>query len=182
MVTGAAGAVGSLVGQIAKIKGCKVVGFAGSDKKCEFLKEIGFDKAYNYKTTKIMEALKDGAPKGVDCFYDNVGGSDAAMIINHMNVFGRIAICGAISSYNATELQMVPATSHSFVGKQLKMEGFLVSRWANRWEEGIKQMAEWIKGGKIKTEETIVEGFDKMPQAFIGLFSGENVGKMIVKA
>jgi len=180
VVTGAAGAVGSLVGQIAKLKGCNVIGFAGSDSKCQFLKEIGFNKAYNYKKVKIEEALKDGAPKGVDCFFDNVGGTDGAVIINHMNKFGRIAICGAISTYNVTDV-MVPATTQSFVGKQLKMEGFLVARWANRWFEGIGQMAKWIKEGKIRTEETIIEGFDKMPEAFIGLFSGSNMGKMIVK-
>merc|ERR1712037_198464 len=182
VVTGAAGAVGSLVGQIAKLKGCKVIGFAGSDSKCAFLREIGFEKAYNYKKIKIEEALKDGAPGGVDCFFDNVGGSDGAVIINHMNVFGRISICGAISTYNALETVQVPATTQSFVGKQLKMEGFLVARWANRWEEGLGQMAKWIKEGKIKPEETIVEGFEKIPQAFIGLFSGSNLGKMIVKA
>merc|ERR1711997_967372 len=148
VVNGAAGAVGSLVGQIAKLKGCKVIGFAGSDSKCAFLREIGFDKAYNYKKIKIEEALKDGAPEGVDCFFDNVGGSDGAVVINNMNVFGRISICGAISTYNALETVQVPATTQSFVGKQLKMEGFLVARWANRWEEGLGQMAKWIKGGK----------------------------------
>merc|ERR1719433_1965285 len=105
VVNGAAGAVGSLVGQIAKIKGCKVIGFAGSDKKCEWLtKELGFDKAYNYKTTDVDEVLKEGAPNGVDCFFDNVGGIDATKVINnHMNTFGRISGCGAISGYNATE-------------------------------------------------------------------------------
>ena len=119
VVNGAAGAVGSLVGQIAKIKGCHVVGFAGSDEKCDFLvNALGFDRAYNYKKTKVGEALKDGAPNGVDCFFDNVGGSDAAVIINdHMNAFGRISVCGAISIYNDKDLIQVPSTSQSFIFK-----------------------------------------------------------------
>merc|ERR1711934_196002 len=180
VVNGAAGAVGSLVGQIAKLKGCHVIGFAGSDKKCDFLtKELGFDKAYNYKTTKVDDALKESAPKGVDCFFDNVGGVDATVVINnHMNVFGRISGCGAISVYNEKIPPMIPSIQGSMVFKQLKMEGFIVSRWANRWNEGITQMAQWVNEGKIKTQETIVEGFEKMPEAFLGLFTGNNVGKM----
>merc|ERR1712223_1196968 len=184
VVTGAAGAVGGLVGQIAKIKGCRVLGSAGTDEKCHFLTQVlGFDAAYNYKKTKVGEALKDGAPNGVDCFFDNVGGSDAAVIINdHMNAFGRISVCGAISIYNDKDLIQVPSTSQSFIFKQLKMEGFIVTRWAQRWMEGVDQMAKWITEGRIKTEETIVEGFENMPEAFKGLFTGSNKGKMIVKA
>merc|ERR1712001_496569 len=167
VVNGAAGAVGSLVGQIAKIKGCHVIGFAGSDEKCEWLtKELGFDKAYNYKTTDVDKVLKEGAPDGVDCFFDNVGGIDATKIINnHMNTFGRISGCGAISGYNATEPLLVPSTQGAMVFKQLRHEGFIVSRWLPRWFEGIQQMAQWIKEGKVKTEETVVDGFEKMPEA-----------------
>jgi len=183
VVNGAAGAVGSLVGQIAKIKGCKVIGFAGSDKKCEWLtKDLGFDKAYNYKTTDVDEVLKEGAPNGVDCFFDNVGGIDATKVINnHMNTFGRISGCGAISGYNETKTVMLPSTQGAMVFKQLRYEGFIVSRWMARWMEGIGQMAQWIKEGKVKPEETIVDGFEKMPEAFKGLFTGANVGKMVVK-
>merc|ERR1712141_668917 len=178
VVNGAAGAVGSLVGQIAKIKGCHVIGFAGSDDKCQtLLKKYGFDKAYNYKKTSVQDALKDGAPDGVDCFFDNVGGDDASTVINHMKPFGRIAVCGAIATYNDKERPRVPMTSHSFVFNQLKMEGFLVTRWLDRWEEGIKQMATWVMQGKIQTEETVMEGFEKMPDALIGLFTGSNKGK-----
>merc|ERR1712012_550785 len=120
LLLGACGAVGSLVGQIAKIKGCKVIGFAGTDEKCQLLvKKFGFDKAYNYKKTSAEEALKDGAPNGVDCFFDNVGGDDACTVINHMNPFGRIAVCGAISTYNAGQRARVPMTSHTFVFNQL---------------------------------------------------------------
>jgi prostaglandin reductase 1 len=184
VVNGAAGAVGSLVGQIAKIKGCKVIGFAGTDEKCDWLtKELGFDKAYNYKTTSVDEALKDGAPNGVDCFFDNVGGVDASIVINnHMNTFGRISGCGAISVYNDKEPKMIPSIQGSMVFKQLRYEGFIVSRWLERWMEGIMQMAQWMREGKIKTEETVVEGFENMPEAFKGLFSGANKVKMVVKA
>merc|ERR1712156_887929 len=183
VVNGAAGAVGSLVGQIAKIKGCHVIGFAGSDDKCQtLLKKYGFDKAYNYKKTKVEDALKDGAPNGVDCFFDNVGGIDATKVINnHMNTFGRISGCGAISAYNDKEPLTIPSIQGSMVFKQLRYEGFIVSRWLSRWMEGIAQMAQWMREGKIKTEETIVEGFEKMPEAFIGLFTGANLGKMVVK-
>merc|ERR1739844_522223 len=173
VVNGAAGAVGSLVGQIAKIKGCKVIGFAGTDEKCDWLtKELGFDKAYNYKTTSVDEALKDGAPNGVDCFFDNVGGEDAATVINNMNEFGRISLCGAISLYNESTPPKITATNGAFISKNLKQEGFMVPRFANKWQEGILQMADWIKEGKIKYDETIVDGFEKMPEAFIGLFTG----------
>merc|ERR1712141_909965 len=185
VVNGAAGAVGSLVGQIAKIKGCHVIGFAGSDEKCKtLLNKYGFDKAYNYKKTTVQDALKDGAPNGIDCFFDNVGGEDAAVVINSMNEFGRVSCCGAISVYNDIdhEWPRVPMTTHSFVFSQLKMEGFLVTRWLPRWEEAIGCMAQWIMEGKIKTPQTVVEGFEKMPDALIGLFTGANKGKMVVKA
>merc|ERR1719361_2034370 len=181
VVNGAAGAVGSLVGQIAKIKGCHVIGFAGTDDKCQtLLKKYGFDKAYNYKKISAEDALKDGAPKGVDCFFDNVGGEDAATVINNMNEFGRISLCGAISLYNESTPPKITATNGAFIGKNLKQEGFMVPRFASKWQEGILQMADWIKEGKIKYDETIVDGFEKMPEAFIGLFSGSNIGKMIV--
>merc|ERR1711976_179243 len=182
VVNGAAGAVGSMVGQIAKIKGCRVIGFAGTDKKCEtVINKYRFDKAYNYNKVSVSEALDDGAPNGVDCFFDNVGGDDASIVINHMNPFGRIAVCGAIATYNDKTKPRVPMTSHTFVFNQLKMEGFLVTRWLDRWEEGIKQMATWVMEGKIQTEETVVEGFERMPDALIGLFTGSNKGKMVVK-
>merc|ERR1719150_3648405 len=183
VVNGAAGAVGSLVGQIAKIKGCHVIGFAGSDEKCQtLLNKYGFDKAYNYKKISVADALKDGAPKGVDCFFDNVGGEDAATVINNMNDFGRISLCGAISLYNESTPPKITATNGAFISKNLKQEGFMVPRFASKWQEGILQMADWIKEGKIKYDETIVDGFEKMPEAFIGLFTGSNIGKMIVKA
>lgn len=182
VVSGGAGAVGSLVGQIAKIKGCKVIGIAGSAEKCKWLEaECGFDKAINYKTDDIAKALKEAAPKGIDCYFDNVGGEISAAVIKQMNLFGRISVCGAISGYNDQQVT-VPAPQSNFVWNQLKMEGFIVHRWTDRWMEGVKQMLQWIKDGKIKYEETITEGFENMPQAFIDMLNGKNTGKAIVKA
>merc|ERR1719278_2231879 len=154
VVSGAAGAVGSLVGQIAKIKGCNVVGFAGSDEKCNWLRSIGFDHAFNYKKTNVVESLAKAAPKGVDCHFNNVGGYSKTTDILPLCIF-----------------------------KELMVEGVLVGRWAGpQWVEGIKAMAGWVASGKIKVRETVVDGFDKMPQALMGLFTGDNTGKMVVKA
>jgi len=184
VVSGAAGAVGSLVGQIAKIKGCNVIGFAGSDEKCTWLKSIGFDYAFNYKKSDVTESLTKAAPKGVDCYFDNVGGDMSTAVLNKMNTRGRASICGAISHYNevggySKTQDILPLC----IFKELKVEGFLVGRWAGpRWAEGIKAMAAWVGSGKIKVRETVVEGFDKMPHALMGLFTGENTGKMVVKA
>lgn len=181
VVTAAAGAVGSLVGQIAKIKGCRVIGFAGSDDKCKWLEdELGFDKAINYKTADIAKALKEAAPKGVDCYFDNVGGELSATILTQMNLFGRISVCGAISGYNDKEFQ-VPAPQKYFVFQQLKQEGFIVTRWADRWMEGITAVAKWIQSGKVKYHETITLGFENMPKAFIDMLRGKNTGKAVVK-
>ncbi|XP_070491673.1 prostaglandin reductase 1-like isoform X1 [Chironomus tepperi] len=181
VVTGAAGAVGTLVGQVAKLKGCRVIGFAGSDDKCKWLEtELGFDKAINYKTKNLYRQLKDAAPKGIDCYFDNVGGEISSLIFSQMNDYGRISVCGAISSYN-TEIPKVPAVQTAFVFKQLKMEGFLVWRYTDRWMEGIDQVAKWIQEGKVKYNETITEGFENTPQAFIDMLRGKNFGKAVVK-
>jgi len=181
VVTGAAGAVGSLVGQIAKTKGCRVVGFAGSDDKCKWLEdELGFDKAINYKNGDMAKALKEAAPKGVDCYFDNVGGELSATIISQMNLYGRISVCGAISGYNDQEFQ-VPAPQKFFVFNQLKMEGFIVWRWADRWIEGILEVAKLIHSGKVKYHETITQGFENTPKAFIDMLRGKNSGKAVVK-
>merc|ERR1712123_159635 len=184
VVSGAAGAVGSLVGQLAKNMGCKVIGFAGTDDKCSWLKEIGFDHAYNYKKTKIPDALKEAAPSGVDCYFDNVGGDMSAAVIAAMNERGRVAVCGAISHYNEVGgYSKVTDILPLLIGKQICVEGFLVGRWAGeKWIEGVKAMAGYVASGKIKTRETIVYGFERMPQAFIGLFTGDNTGKMVVQA
>ncbi|XP_037083302.1 LOW QUALITY PROTEIN: prostaglandin reductase 1-like [Pollicipes pollicipes] len=187
VVTGAAGAVGSLVGQIAKVKGCRVVGFAGTDAKCDWLKTLGFDATINYKTCPDIDAaLKTAAPDGVDCYFDNVGGMLSQRIRQQMNLFGRISVCGCISSYNEKtgEEVKVEVPEKTILFKQLRVEGFIVSRWDKEdlWQKGVQQMAAWIRDGKIKVQETVTEGFEKMPQAFIGMLQGENTGKAVVKA
>ncbi|KAK9500187.1 hypothetical protein O3M35_001493 [Rhynocoris fuscipes] len=181
VVTAAAGAVGSLVGQIAKIKGCKVIGFAGSDDKVEWLKkDLNFDYAFNYKKIDVLEALKQAAPDGVDCYFDNVGGVMASKIISCMRNFGRIACCGAISTYNDDTPPDAPAVQIYMIMKQLKMEGFLAQRWADRWFEGIKQNVQWVKEGKLKYKETVTKGFEKMPEAFICMLKGDSTGKAVI--
>ena len=182
VVTAAAGSVGSLVGQIAKIKGCKVIGFTGSDDKCRWLEEeLGFDKAINYKVGKNAKSLKAVAPDGVDCFFDNVGGELSGTIINQMNFYGRIACCGAVSEYNSESEPKLKSTHTTFILKQLSMEGFVVYRWADRWFEGISQIKEMILEGKVKYRETITDGFENLPEAFIEVLQGKNFGKAVIK-
>ncbi|XP_052739304.1 prostaglandin reductase 1-like [Bicyclus anynana] len=184
VVTVAAGAVGSIVGQIAKIKGCRVIGFTGSDEKVNWLeKELGFDKAFNYKTVDIEKSLKEAAPKGIDCYFDNVGGEMSSIIISQMNNFGRVSICGCVSVYNEELTQLPKATviQVAAVTKQLKIEGFLCDRWESKFPEAYKELHQWIISGKIKVREHVTEGFDNIFDAFLGLFSGENIGKAVVK-
>lgn len=183
VVNAAAGAVGSIVGQIAKIKGCRVVGFAGTDAKVEYLKSLNFDAAYNYKTmSSLNDALKESCPGGVDVFFDNVGGEFFSTVVSKMNEHGRISCCGAISEYNLTEPTLVRPSSRYFVFKQLKVEGFIVTRWLKQWPEAFKEIAMWMKEGKLKYEETVTDGFENMFDAFHGLFTGSNLGKAVVKA
>ncbi|XP_075978191.1 prostaglandin reductase 1-like [Anticarsia gemmatalis] len=182
VITGAAGAVGSHVGQIGKIMGCRVVGFAGTDEKCEYLeKELGFDRAFNYKTVNIKAALKEGCPNRVDCYFDNVGGEISSTIINYMNKYGRVAVCGSISSYNESQLPKVSILQPAIVLKELKIEGFLVNRWTDRWNEGITANLSWLREGKLKYQEKIYHGFDNMVDALVGILRGENTGKAVVK-
>jgi len=184
VVSAAAGAVGSLVGQIGKIYGLKVVGYAGSDDKVEWLKTLGFDKAYNYKTQELPKTLKEGATEGVDCYFDNVGGEFAFHVMRGMNPFGRIALCGAISVYNhdPRKPNLVPLDYVSIIYKNLNMEGFVVYRFQKEWFKGISQMRDWILEGKLKVEETKTIGFSNMPQAFIDLLAGKNTGKVVIQA
>ncbi|XP_014252068.1 prostaglandin reductase 1-like [Cimex lectularius] len=184
VVSGAAGAVGSLVGQIGKILGLTVIGFAGSDEKCKMLvKELGFDYAFNYKTKPVPEALQEAAPNGVDCYFDNVGGRMSNDVMNHMNMFGRVANCGSISVYNSDpkDPPLAPVLQPTIVMKQLTLQGFISSRWKDRWFEGIQKNLQFMKEGKLKFKETMVEGFENMFEAFTMLFTGENIGKTVVK-
>ncbi|WP_276167993.1 NADP-dependent oxidoreductase [Zobellia alginiliquefaciens] len=183
LVSGASGAVGSTVGQIGKIKGCRVVGIAGSDEKLELMKEkFGFDEGINYKSTEDMaEAIASTCPNGVDVYYDNVGGEilDAAM--NNINKDGRVINCGAISLYNETEPQTGPRYEGIFVKKTVKMQGFLVRDHVKEFGPAIQQLTKWLNEDKLTYSETVVEGFENIPQAFIDLFEGKNKGKMVVK-
>jgi Putative NADP-dependent oxidoreductases len=183
VVSGAAGAVGSIVGQIGKILGCRVVGIAGSDDKVEMLKsKFGFDDAINYNTAKdIKKSIDVACPNGVDVYFDNVGGDISDSVHANINRFGRIIVCGAISSYNETSVPTGPRVEHFLIRKSALMQGFIIGNYAEKFSEGAKQLSKWLKEGKLTYTETIVEGFDAIPQAFIDLFDGKNKGKMIVK-
>lgn len=184
VVSGAAGAVGLVVGQIAKLQGCRVVGIAGSDEKVKLLKkEFGFDEVINYKTCKdLKKAIADACPKAVDIYYDNVGGPISDAVVSNINFNARIALCGQIALYNSTEIPMGPRLQPMLLTRSVLMQGFIVSNYQSRFSEGNKQLAAWVKDGKLKYEETIVKGFDKLPSALLGLFEGDNIGKMVVEA
>ena len=183
VVSGAAGAVGSVVGQIGKILGCRVVGIAGTDEKVELLKsKFNFDDAINYKTTLDMkEAIKNACPDGVDIYFDNVGGEISDSILANINKYARIPLCGAISLYNETKAPVGPRLQPLILTRSALMRGFIVSDFSDKFPEAIKQLASWLKEGKLTYSETVVEGFDQIPQAFLDLFDGKNEGKMIVK-
>lgn len=182
-VSAASGAVGSVVCQIAKIKGHKVIGSAGGPEKVKFLKEeLGVDVAIDYKATPdLMKALEEAAPEGIDVYFENVGGEHLEAALNSARPFGRFALCGMISMYNATTLPPGPRNIAQAVGKQLRMEGFIVSSHYDMLPSFHKDLAEWHAAGKITWKETVLEGIDRAPEAFLKLFSGENFGKMLVK-
>ncbi|KAK4885642.1 hypothetical protein RN001_001913 [Aquatica leii] len=183
VVSGAAGAVGSHVGQIAKIKGCKVIGITGDNTKGKYLiDELRFDHFINYKEPNLKENLIKYAPK-VDCYFDNVGGEISSIVLSRMNHFGRVSVCGAISSYNSNFSDLPKATTiQGFIAiKQLTIEGFLVNKYINRWHEGISTNLKWITDGKLKYKETVTEGFENTFQAFTDMLEGKNIGKAIVK-
>ncbi len=183
VVSGAAGAVGSLAGQIAKIKGSRVVGIAGSDEKIQWLTgELGFDAGFNYKTAKsYTRKLRELCPNGVDVYFDNVGGEITDAVIWQINDRARISVCGQISQYNADQISTGPRWLGQILIKQAKIEGFLVFRWADRYPEAVRQMAQWLREGKLKYREQFTEGLESAPRAFIGMLRGENIGKQLVK-
>lgn len=184
-VSGAAGAVGSAVVQIAKLKGCLVIGSAGGPEKCEFVKSIGAENCIDYKAAKdypaLLAALREAAPNGIDVYFDNVGGDHLQAAIEHANPFARMALCGMISQYNNTTPTPGPNNMVQIVGKQIKIRGFIVSSHADMQPKFMADLAEWIPEGKIKFEETVMEGIETAPDAFIGLMHGRNKGKMLVK-
>ncbi|MCB0093060.1 MAG: NADP-dependent oxidoreductase [Caldilineaceae bacterium] len=182
-VSAAAGAVGSMVCQIAKIKGCRVVGSAGSDAKVAWLQEeLGVDAAFNYKKTDhLTRTLASHCPDGIDVYFENVGGAHLEAALTVMNQNGRIPVCGMISSYNASKPEPGPSNLFNIIGKRLLLKGFIVTDYASRSAEFYADLRQWIAAGQIKWHETIVEGIENAPNAFIGLFKGENMGKMLVK-
>jgi len=183
VVSAASGAVGQVVGQIGKIMGCRVVGIAGGPKKCAFVKdELGFDACLDYKAEKDLEAaLRAACPNGIDVYFDNVGGEISDAVLRNINFFGRVALCGSISQYNATTPPMGPRLLGTFVGKRVRAQGFIVTDFAGKYDAAMRQMGEWIRSGQLKYREDVVQGIDKAPRAFIGLLRGENFGKLLVK-
>jgi NADPH-dependent curcumin reductase CurA len=183
VVSGAAGAVGSVVGQIGKILGMRVVGVAGTNEKVTLLEnELGFDEAINYNTTENMtEALKRACPDGIDVYFDNVGGPISDAVLFSINKFARIVCCGAISVYNNTELPKSISVQTFLVRNSALMQGFIIFDYASKYPEAMQKLSEWLAQGKLNYAETVREGFENIPQAFIDLFDGKNKGKMVVK-
>jgi hypothetical protein len=183
LVSGAAGAVGTVVGQIGKILGLRVVGIAGTDEKVEMLtNEFGFDAGINYNTTKNrVKAIAQACPDGVDVYFDNVGGEISDAVLYNINKFSRTINCGAISMYNDTEMPKSTSVHPFLIKNSSSMQGFVIFDYVDRHPEGIQQLAEWLQQGKLKYTETVREGFENIPQAFLDLFKGKNKGKMVVK-
>jgi len=184
VVSGAAGAVGLIVGQIAKLQSCKVIGITGSDEKVKLLKDkYGFDEAINYKTTRdLKKFISLICPDGVDIYFDNVGGIISDAVISNLNFHARVAICGQISLYNSTKSPLGPRVQPTLLTKSALMQGFIIGNFQSQFAEATDQLSTWVRHGKLQFNETIIQGFDNLPSAFLGLFSGENIGKMIVQA
>jgi NADPH-dependent curcumin reductase CurA len=183
VVSAASGAVGSVVGQIAKIKGCRTIGCAGTDEKVRYvLDELGFDGAFNYKTSDDYgKSFGDLCPNGVDVYFDNVGGPITDAVFPLFNIKARIAICGQIAQYNATKPPVGPRLFWHCIVKRLRIQGLLVFDWADQYDEALRQMSQWVTSGQIKYREDIVEGIENAPEAFMGLLRGDHIGKRLVK-
>lgn len=182
VVSGAAGAVGQTVGQVAKIKGCRVVGIAGGAQKCEFVvRELGFDACIDYKAGSVRDGLKQHCPKGVDVYFDNVGGDILDTVLTRINRKARIVICGAISQYNNTTPVKGPSNYLSLLVNRARMEGIVVFDYAARYPEAIRDIARWMAEGRFKSREDVVEGIDTFPQTLLKLFEGSNFGKLVLK-
>jgi len=183
VISGAAGAVGSAAGQIAKIQGCRVVGTAGSDAKINYMVgELGFDAAFNYRSIEnYYQALQEICPDGIDVYFDNVGGAISDAVIKLLKPKARIAVCGQISQYNLEQPEIGPRLLPYLLIKQARAEGFLVSQFAARYPEALSQLTRWLQEGKLKYREDIVDGIENAPRAFIGMLHGRNMGKQLVK-
>jgi NADPH-dependent curcumin reductase CurA len=181
-ISGAAGAVGNVAGQLAKLRGCKVIGSTGSMEKVKFLREeCGFDIAFDYKTGPIVEQLKVEAPDGIDVYFDNVGGEALEAALSILRVHGRIIACGGISGYNEEKPRPGPSNLFNITTKRLTMKGLIVRDWLDRQREFEKEVGAYLQSGRLQNKETVVEGLDQAVGAFIGLFTGNNIGKMVVK-
>lgn len=182
VLSGAAGAVGSVAGQIAKLKGCRVIGIAGGADKCRFLiDELGFDGAIDYKHEDVAAGLKRECPKGVDVYFDNVGGDILDAVLGRISVGARVVICGAISQYNDKEAIKGPSNYLSLLVNRARMEGMVVTDYVQRYPEALREMAGWLASGQLKSREDIVEGLETFPDTLMKLFTGENFGKLILK-
>jgi NADPH-dependent curcumin reductase CurA len=182
LVSGAAGAVGSLVGQIAKLKGCRVVGIAGGREKCDYLTgELGFDAAIDYKTESLYPALKAACPQGIDVYFDNVGGETLDAALAFLRFRGRVALCGAISQYNSTEPIQGPKNYLSLLVNRGRMEGFIVFDFEKDYARGIRDMGRWLAEGRVKSREHIVKGIETFPDTLLMLFDGRNQGKLVIE-
>jgi NADPH-dependent curcumin reductase CurA len=183
MISGAAGAVGSVAGQIAKIIGCRVVGTAGTDAKINYLvRELGFDAAFNYRSIEnYYEALNEICPDGIDIYFDNVGGAFTDAVVRLLVPGARVAVCGQISQYNMEKPEMGPRLLPYLLVKQARAEGFLVFQFAERYAEALDQLTQWLQSGRLKYREDIVDGIENAPRAFIGMLHGRNMGKQLVK-
>jgi NADPH-dependent curcumin reductase CurA len=181
-ISGAAGAVGSVAGQLAKLRGCRVIGTAGSPAKVKFLREeCGFDSAFDYKVGPVLEQLSREAPDGIDVYFDNVGGDTLEAALAALRPQGRIIACGGISGYNQEKPQPGPSNLFNMITKRLTMKGFIVRDWLDRQGEFEREVGGYFRAGKLKHKETVVEGIEQAVGAFIGLFVGRNLGKMVVK-
>jgi NADPH-dependent curcumin reductase CurA len=180
-ISAAAGAVGSAAGQMARIRGARVVGCAGTAEKVAWLRELGFDGAFDYRETPTREALRELAPDGIDVYFDNVGGDTLEAAIGALREHGRIVACGSISRYNDTEAQPGPRNLFMVVTKRLRMQGFIVGDHNDRFPDFVADAATWARDGRLRWRETVVEGIERAPEAFIGLLRGDNIGKMLVK-
>ncbi|MDQ1920974.1 NADP-dependent oxidoreductase [Massilia pseudoviolaceinigra] len=182
VVSGAAGAVGMTVGQVAKQLGCRVVGIAGGKEKCDFVvNELGFDACIDYKNSSVKDGLKEHCPDGVDVFFDNVGGEILDTVLTRINLRARIVICGAISQYNNTTPVKGPANYLSLLVNRARMEGIVVFDYADRYHVGVAAMAKWMQEGTFKSREDVVEGLENFPEALLMLFEGKNFGKLVLK-
>ena len=181
VVSAASGAVGSVVGQIAKLKGCRAVGIAGGKTKCDYVtRELGLDACVDYKAGRLNDELKAAAPNGIDCYFENVGGEILDAVLRRMNPFSRIAVCGLISQYNTTDPYGVKSFASILVNR-VKVQGFIVSDRIELWAKALPELTGWVASGRIKYRESVTEGLENAPRAFIGLLKGENFGKQLIK-